>query len=84
VGCQDRSDRVRDQPGELTAGERAELQRLRRETVELRSEVEIQREILRKAATWFAQEMKEGRIDPPVEGWPGCGTSTRSSGARHD
>lgn len=38
----------------LTSGERDELQRLRRENERLREE----REILKKAAAWFAQETK--------------------------
>ena len=38
----------------LTTGERDELQRLRRENERLREE----REILKKAAAWFAQETK--------------------------
>jgi transposase len=38
----------------LTSGEREELQRLRRENDRLREE----REILKKAAAWFAQESK--------------------------
>ena len=54
--------------GELAEGERAELQRLRREAVELRGEVEIQREILRKITAWFAREQEEGRVDPPPAG----------------
>ncbi len=39
-------------PGELTNAEREELRRLRREVRQLRQE----REILAKAAAWFAQE----------------------------
>lgn len=39
---------------ELTSSEHAELQRLRRENARLREE----REILKKAAAWFAQETK--------------------------
>jgi len=42
----------------LTTAERAELQRLRREVATLRTE----REILKKAAAWFAQET--GSIPP--------------------
>lgn len=41
-------------PDGLTTGERDELQRLRRENERLREE----REILKKAAAWFAQETK--------------------------
>jgi hypothetical protein len=67
VGRHDRSNPSQEQPGELTSGEYAELRRLRRETVDLRSEVEIQRQILRKTAAWLAQEMEEGRVDPPPE-----------------
>jgi transposase len=46
-------DEGRRQDG-LTTGERDELQRLRRENERLREE----REILKKAAAWFAQESK--------------------------
>jgi CHAD domain-containing protein len=52
-----------DMTHELTASERDELHRLRQEADELRGEVEIQREILRKTAAWLAQEMQEGRGD---------------------
>jgi transposase len=45
-------DRGRGKPGELTTAEREELQRLRREVKELRTE----REILKKAAAFFAKE----------------------------
>jgi transposase len=41
-------------PDGLTSAERDELQRLRRENERLREE----REILKKAAAWFAQESK--------------------------
>jgi CHAD domain-containing protein len=59
----DPGDRDQGQPAELTASERDELHRLRQEADELRGEVEIQREILRKTAVWLAQEMEEGRGD---------------------
>jgi transposase len=45
-------DAGRGKPGELTTEERQELQRLRRENKELR----IEREILKKAAAFFAKE----------------------------
>ena len=41
-----------DEPGALDASERAELARLRKENAELR----MDREILRKAAAYFAKE----------------------------
>jgi transposase-like protein len=41
-------------PGDLTTAEREELQRLRREVKDLR----IEREILKKAAAFFAKESK--------------------------
>jgi transposase-like protein len=45
-------DRGQGKPGELTSAEREELQRLRREVKELR----MDREILKKAAAFFAKE----------------------------
>jgi transposase len=51
--AQDDRDKGR-RPDGLTTGERDELQRLRRENERLREE----REILKKAAAWFAQETK--------------------------
>ena len=47
-------DRGEGRPGELTTAEREELQRLRRENKDLR----IEREILKKAAAFFAKESK--------------------------
>ena len=64
MGRHDRGNRDQEQPGELTADERAELRRLR-------SEVEIQRQILRKTAAWLAQEMDEGQADLGAEHAPG-------------
>ena len=49
---QDRVDRGHGAPGELTSAEQAELRQLRRENAELRME----REILEKAAAFFAKE----------------------------
>jgi len=49
---QDRIDRGQGAPGELTTAEREELRRLRREVSELR----LEREILKKAAAFFAKE----------------------------
>lgn len=51
--AQDDRDKGQRSDG-LTTGERDELQRLRRENERLREE----REILKKAAAWFAQETK--------------------------
>jgi transposase-like protein len=45
-------DAGRGKPGELTTAEREELQRLRREVKALR----LEREILKKAAAFFAKE----------------------------
>ena len=45
-------DRGQGKPGELTTAEREELQRLRREVKALR----LEREILKKAAAFFAKE----------------------------
>ena len=47
-------DAGRGKPGELTPAEREELQRLRREVKTLR----LEREILKKAAAFFAKESK--------------------------
>lgn len=47
-------DRGRGKPGELTSAEREELHRLRREVKDLR----LDREILKKAAAFFAKESK--------------------------
>jgi len=47
-------DAGRGRPGELTTAEREELQRLRREVKDLR----IEREILKKAAAFFAKESR--------------------------
>ncbi len=46
------ADAGRGQPGDLTTGEREELRRLRRENHVLKQE----REILKKAAAFFAKE----------------------------
>jgi transposase len=51
---QARIDRGLGKPGELTSAEREELQQLRREVKKLR----IEREILKKAAAFFAKEQR--------------------------
>jgi transposase len=50
---QDRVDHGQGAPGELTSSEREELRSLRRQVKEL----EAEREILRRAAAYFAKEM---------------------------
>jgi transposase-like protein len=50
--CQAEVDAGRGRPGELTTAEREELGRLRREVKTLR----LEREILKKAAAFFAKE----------------------------
>ena len=47
-----RADRGKGKPGVLTTAEREELSRLRKENRELR----IERDILKKAAAFFAKE----------------------------
>ena len=54
---QDSADRG-ERPEVLTSGERAELQRQRRENRQLK----VERDILGKAAAWFARE--SGTIPP--------------------
>ena len=49
----DRIDRGQGEPGELTISQLEELRQLRRRVVEL----EAEREILRRAAAYFAKEM---------------------------
>lgn len=49
----DRIDRGQGEPGELTTSQLEELRQLRRRVVEL----EAEREILRRAAAYFAKEM---------------------------
>ena len=51
---QTKVDLGQGRPGELTTAEREELHRLRRENKDLR----IEREILKKAAAFFAKESK--------------------------
>jgi transposase len=50
---QARIDQGQGAPGELTSAEREELRQLRREVADLHAE----RDILRRAAAWFAREM---------------------------
>ncbi len=50
---QDRIDRGQGVAGELTSSEREELRTLRRRVADL----EVEREILRRAAAYFAKEM---------------------------
>ena len=62
-------DAGRGRPGELTTAERAELVRLRRHVTTL----ELERELLKKAAAFFAQETLGGGCDsslrrrPPIQ-----------------
>jgi transposase len=51
---QAKADAGKGKPGALTSDERAELARLRKENREL----QMEREILKKAAAFFAKEMK--------------------------
>jgi transposase len=51
---QAKADRGEGAPGALTTDEKDELRRLRRENAQLRTE----KEILKKAAAFFAKEMK--------------------------
>jgi transposase len=50
---QHRIDQGHGEPGELTSAEREELRRLRRQVADLHAE----RDILRRAAAYFAREM---------------------------
>ncbi len=75
-------DRGQGKPGELTTAEREELQRLRRENKDLR----IEREILKKAAAFFAKEIQRlgasiaSRALPTGPCWAGSHFASSNSG----